>query len=225
MARLMRSCFLLISLAQCECTETYRSNATNQHSLLTHVHRPFSSLVYSVEELSTNVFAAPVHFVDPPKQGRGAHTARTLKAVDVHTKLLAIPCKMENHHLFTMCITSMAVMTQIASCNIFLEDHALSIARDRVRLSIGYFNQVGTLWPLAKKVAKEVRYVARKTLTDMPRVGYAAEPDPTMEIEIPRDELIWPVAANCHMDIYSGMVLPIDWSDIANESSSTSSIL
>ncbi|KAF2267636.1 hypothetical protein CC78DRAFT_63245 [Lojkania enalia] len=187
-------------------------------------HRPFSSLTYSIEELSTKSFSSPVPFVEPLKQGRGAHTARALKAADLQTKLLAIPCNMEHHHVFTLCIVASMATAQVSACNILLEGHALSLARDRVRLSIGYLNAMGAFWPLGKKMAREVKNVARGTLSGAQK-EHAINMDPDAEIEIPQDNLIWPVdTSSAHVDIYSGIVLPMDWGASLNPSSSSSTL-
>jgi len=188
-------------------------------------HRPFSSLVYSLEELSTESFIPPVPFIEPLKQGRRAHTARALKAADMQTKILAIPCTVERHHLFTMCIVASIATAQVSACNVLLEDHALSIARDRVRLSIGFLNAMGSHWPLAKKMAREVRFIARRTLA-RPQSNLTAEADPSAVVEIPRDDLIWPMGdPAAQIDIYSGIVLPINWDVSLYQSSSSSSII
>ncbi|KAH7138147.1 Quinolinate phosphoribosyl transferase [Dendryphion nanum] len=187
------------------------------------LHRPGSMLAYSMEELAAESFVSPVPFMDPSLQGRNAHTARTLKAADIQTKLLSIPCAAEKHHLFTLCISAALGAAQISACNILLEDRALAIARDRVRLSIGYLSQQGTFWPLAKKMAKDLRYIARSTLAGVSQVSNAAEPDPSAIIEIPRDELIWPVDPSAQIDIYSGIVLPMGWDFPSTEFTSSSS--
>ncbi|KAF2121990.1 Quinolinate phosphoribosyl transferase [Lophiotrema nucula] len=185
------------------------------------MHRPFSSLVYSLEELSTKSFASPVPYIEPVRLGRAAHTARALKAADTQTKLLAIPCTIEHHHVFVLCIVAAIAVAQISACNTLLEDHALSIARDRVRLSIGFLNAMGSLWPLARKMAQEVKSVARKTLCGVQTVEQAA----VDEIEIPRDDMIWPIdTSTTNIDIYSGIVLPMDiWDVDMNAQSSSSS--
>ena len=38
--------------------------------------------------------------------------------------------------------------------------------------------------------------------------------DPSAEIEIPRDELIWPIDPSTDVDIYSGIVMPMDWEHV-----------
>ena len=194
----------------------------NGYSLIMTTHRPFSSLIYSIEELSTESFVSPVPFIEPLKQGQSAHTARALKAAEMQTKLLAIPCPVERHNLFAMCIAAQLATAQISACNVFLEDHALSIARDRVRLSIGYLKAQGMYWPLARRMANEVRFVARRTLAG--EQSSEVTVDPNAEIEIPRDELIFPVDPSAQIDIYSGLTLPINWdASLANYSSSNTS--
>lgn len=172
-------------------------------------HRPFSSLAYSFEELTTTSFAPAVPFMDAPKQGRPLHTARTLKACDMQTKLLAIPGPVERHSVLTGCIVASIATAQIAACKM-LDDHALSIARDRVRLSIGYLKAMGTYWQTSATMAKEVRFVARSALTGLPSIS-TIQPDPAAEMEIPRDGLLWPIDPSAQIDIYAGMTIPMDF--------------
>jgi hypothetical protein len=187
------------------------------------LHRPFSSLSLNQEELGTVAFLSPTPFVAPPKQGRCAHTARALRALEMQTKLLAIPCTIERHNVFTMCMSAQLATAQISACTNLLEDHALSIARDRVRLSIGFLNATGSYWTLGKLMAKEVRAIARTHLSNSQNT-VAMESGPAGEVDFPRDGLIWPVDPSAQIDIYSGLMLPIDW-DPTNFSytSSTSS--
>ncbi|KAF1843848.1 uncharacterized protein K460DRAFT_387804 [Cucurbitaria berberidis CBS 394.84] len=178
--------------------------------ILSVVHRPFSSLAYSAEEMLAEAFSSPNPFVVPPKSGRSAHTARTLKAVGMQTKLLAIPCVVEKHSILTMCITAQLAAVQVSACTHLLEDFPLSIARDRVRLSIGFLNAMGSIWPLGKRMAKEVRAIARSNLTSVQRpltMGARTAP----EIDLARDDLIWPIDPSIQIDIYSGIVLPTSW--------------
>lgn len=178
-------------------------------------------------EMSTTAFQAPTPFLLPPVSGRSAHTARALKAAELQTKLLAIPCTIEKHNVFSMCVCAQIAAAQISACNNLLEDHALSIARDRIKLSIGFLNAMGSMWALGKAMAKDVRAVARATLS-VPSRTVAVEYDSSVEIEIPRDEVIWPVDPSARIDIYSGIVLPMDWETVSSSTggyaSSTSSV-
>lgn len=191
-------------------------------SVLVTMHRPFSSLTYNIAELSTTAFQAPIPYLVPPISGRSTHTARTLKAAEMQTKLLAIPCAIEKHNLFSMCICARIAVIHISACNNLLEDYALSIARDRVRLSIGFLSTMGSTWALGKAMAKDVRAVARSTLS-VPPSTVIVEPEPTAEIEIPRDELIWPIDPSVQIDIYSGIVLPVDWETVSSGTGSYAS--
>ncbi|KAF2641278.1 hypothetical protein P280DRAFT_398714 [Massarina eburnea CBS 473.64] len=191
--------------------------------IMTTNHRPLSSLAYSVEELTTKSFASPVPFLEPMKAGRSSHTARALKAIDIQTKLLAIPCAIEKHSVFAMCIVAALAAPQISACNVFLDDHGLSIARDRVRLSIGFLNAMGTIWPLAQTMAKEVRFIARKTLVSLPST-VTQQQDAAGITEIRRDEVIWPIDPSAQIDVYAGLSLPVDWEAcLVNYSSSSAS--
>ncbi len=59
-------------------------------------------------------------------------------------------------------------------------------------------------------MAKDVRAVARSVLYVQPSTA-TMEIDSSAEIEIPRDELIWPVDPSAGVNIYSGIVMPVDW--------------
>lgn len=195
-------------------------------------HRPFSSLPYSFEECTTTSFAAAVPFMDAPKDGRAVHTARTVRACDIQTRFLSVPCAVERHSVFTLAIVANIATTQIAACKL-LDDCGLDIARDRVRLSIGFLNTMGAYWPTAKAMARDVRYVARSALSGPSRsipprseVPAPASASAPAETELARNELMWPVDASAHIDIYSGITLPLDLDMpmINYASSSTSSL-
>lgn len=174
------------------------------------MHRPFSSLIYNDAELTTTSFSPPAAFTLPPQAGRSAHTARALRVVEIQTKLLAIPCIIEKHSVFSMCISAQIATAQVSACSNLLEDHALSIARDRIKLSIGFLNAMGSIWALGKAMAKDIRAVARSVLVVPPSMS-TVQQESTDEIEISRDELIWPIDPSVDVDIYSGLVLPMNW--------------
>lgn len=147
----------------------------------------------------------PSPFVVPSKAGRSAHTARALKALDIHTKLLAVPCAIEMHNVFTMGISAQLAAVQVSACTNLLEDHAQSIARDRVRLIIGFLKTMGTIWPLGKQMAQEVRAIARSNMNSI-QSSVAMDAGHAATINLQRDELIWPIDPSAQIDIYSGIV-------------------
>jgi hypothetical protein len=70
---------------------------------------------------------------------------------------------------------------------------------------------MGSHWLLSKKMARDVRRVARLTLAGG-RNSILTDADPNAVIEIPRDDLFWPVGDTAsRIDIYSGLVLPTNW--------------
>ncbi|EUC35340.1 hypothetical protein COCCADRAFT_77407, partial [Bipolaris zeicola 26-R-13] len=182
--------------------------------IMSTIHRPYSSLGYCPGEMSTRGFIAPSPFTLVPKAGRNAHTARVLKATEIATRLLAIPCALERHNLFTTCMTAQLAAVQVAACVYLLDGHALTIARDRVSLSIGFLKTMGSTWPLGKIVATEVRTIARLSFsnTSTQHVGSMGAEPVAAEIEVPRDEVVSPVDPSAQIDIYAGLTLPVDLS-------------
>lgn len=122
----------------------------------------------------------------------------------------------------TGCIVAAIATAQIAACKL-VDDHALSIARDRVRLSIGYLNAIGQFWTTSATMAKEVRFVARSALTEVPG-SIASNPNTTAEVEIPRYELVWPVDPSAQIDIYAGITIPMDMNAPHADYSSSSTL-
>jgi hypothetical protein len=179
-------------------------------SAINGMHRPFSSLALCPDEMNTKGFLPSIMFVAPPKQGRAGHTARVLNAIQLHTKLLATPGTIETHNVLTMGMCARLAITQISACMNLLEDRALNIARDRVRLSIGFLNAMGSIWPLGKLMAGQVRHIARMSLSNSQET-VNMELGSMAEIDFPRDDLIWPVDPSAQIDIYSGLMLPVNW--------------
>jgi hypothetical protein len=188
------------------------------------MHRPLSALRVSKEELMTkSLYSRSLKMPPSAYAGRSAHTARSLKAMEMHTKLLAIPCEVLRHNLFLINITAQMTNSSVSACDNLLKDHALAIGRDRVRLGIGFLNTMGSVWKLAKEAAKDVRLVARSTLSGGQSTHQTAEPGPTDEIELLRDEVIWPGYPSAQIDIYAGLELPGNWggSDARTDQDST----
>lgn len=146
----------------------------------------------------------------------------------MQTRLLAIPCALEKHNVFTMCVTAQIAAVQVSACTYLLDGHALSIARDRVRLSIGVLKTMGTIWPLGKNMAREVQTIARASFSSTPVQhtvisSMGTEPMAAEEVELARDELVYPVNPSAHIDIYAGITIPVDWSNASFSCPSSSS--
>jgi hypothetical protein len=171
------------------------------------IHRSFSALAYSMEEFTTESFMVLAPIVVPNVSRRAAHTARALKAVELFSRLLAIPCAAERHSLFSMSIAAQIATMQISACKNLLEDYALVIGRDRLRLTIGFLNTMGDFWPLGKKMAQEVKAIARSALVGGQDTVQA---NTDGEVDVMRNEPLWNIQPSSQVDIYSAIVLPMD---------------
>ncbi|KAH7406715.1 hypothetical protein DE146DRAFT_402193 [Phaeosphaeria sp. MPI-PUGE-AT-0046c] len=132
-------------------------------AVLMTIHRPVSALPYTINELATASFMAlgPIFPINIPLQA--THTARTSKALDDYGRLLAIACTRERHSVFSMCITAQMAAIQISACKTLLDSITMPLGRNRLRLFIGYLSAMGRYWPLGRKMANEVKAIARST--------------------------------------------------------------
>ncbi|KAH7071777.1 hypothetical protein FB567DRAFT_538792 [Paraphoma chrysanthemicola] len=191
-----------------------------QAAILGTSHRSFSALAYCPEEFTTRSFIVLAPVLSASTSRRAAHTARSLKAVETYTKLWAIPSCAEKHNVFVMTIVAQMATTQISACKNLLEDHAYTIGRDRIRLSVGFLNTVGEYWPLAKQMAKEVKGIARSQLTN---TAATVSANAGAEIDIIRDDLVWPMNPSTQIDIFAGTVMPMDWNVMSSGYASSAS--
>ncbi|OCK84401.1 hypothetical protein K432DRAFT_414025 [Lepidopterella palustris CBS 459.81] len=175
------------------------------------VHRPLSALstVHREEFRTRLVPPKPIHVPPFRPHRRSAHTAKVLKATERQTQLLAISTPFILHSLFTLSIIAGIATVQVLTCKYFLEDKALAVSRDRVRLSIGALKAFAEIWPLGKVVMRDVKMVARETLP-APQTHQSANLDPP-EIEFPRDEFSLPIDPMPQLDIFNALVMP-NWS-------------
>jgi len=52
----------------------------------------------------------------------------------------------------------------LSACKFLLRDQKLAIARDQIRMSIGYLKSFAGVWPLAEKSLQEIQTIAREVL-------------------------------------------------------------
>lgn len=129
-----------------------------------------------------------------------AHTIRTLKAGEAHIKLLSIPCAIERHNIFTMCMSAQLAAVQISACVNIFGAHQQSVARDSIKLILGFLSTMGSSWPLGKKMAMDIRTVAR---SDLPSLQNSVTTDsrPITTIDSTHDTAMWLVDP-----VYTGIV-------------------
>lgn len=165
------------------------------------LHQTFSSLTYSVEELYPETFPpAPINAILPPKQsGWSSHTVKAFKATENQTELLALPSQPILHSPMATSITAGITTAQVAACKVFLDGRPLAVARDHIHLSTGILTAYAEIRPLARKMLREVKLIARPTLS-APQTNQPQYPGPP-EIETPQDEFYWKIDPAPHMDI------------------------
>jgi hypothetical protein len=59
---------------------------------------------------------------------------------------------------------SEGTLALLSACRYLLQDKALAIARDQIRLSIGCLKTLGEVWPRTAKNVKEIQTIARHVL-------------------------------------------------------------
>lgn len=126
---------------------------TDAFRLMT-AHRSFSALSYAPDRYATESFTVLIPFLSTSESKRAAHTARALKVLETHTKLLAIPCTLENHSVLQLSSAAHFAALHISAIrNLRLCDRELDIGCERLRLTIRFFNSMGNYWPLGKTAA------------------------------------------------------------------------
>jgi hypothetical protein len=180
--------------------------------ILSKLHRPFSALP---RELETRTFGPASPFVIPGRS-RNRHTAMVVKASEMAARLLAIPGQMERHGVFVLGVVAQIATVQVSACTYLLDGHALSIARDRVRLCIGFLDTMGEVWGLGREMSREVRGLARASLGSSTLRIAVSESTAILGTDLETglvrelDEVIWHSDAPAQLDIYSGIVMPFD---------------
>jgi hypothetical protein len=72
---------------------------------------------------------------------------------------------------------SEGTLALLSACRYLLQDKALAIARDQIRLSIGCLKALGEVWPRTAKNVKEIQTIARHVLVT--KGGTASDPTPS----------------------------------------------
>lgn len=57
-----------------------------------------------------------------------------------------------------------AIIAHLSACKFLLSGEELAIARDQIRMGIGYLKSLETVWLLASKTLREVQAIARMVL-------------------------------------------------------------
>ena len=130
------------------------------------LQRPLSGLVYSgAESLSKCSPPAPPERMSPEREREShVHTAKVLNAIEGFTHILILPTKSSRHTPFSICMVATVAIANLSACKYILAEQRLSLARERLRVSIGVLKSLEEIWPLGKVTLQELRAVAREML-------------------------------------------------------------
>ena len=60
---------------------------------------------------------------------------------------------------------AVGTLAHLAACKCVLQGDALKIARERIRVVMGYLGCLDDVWPLGKRISREIRFIARELLS------------------------------------------------------------
>ncbi|KAJ6437699.1 putative AC transposase [Purpureocillium lavendulum] len=127
-------------------------------------HRPFSRCSVDQLECISGCSAPGDDQGSPPTELELVHTAKCINAAEAQIRLLALPAGSSNRSPFTVCMLTTGTLSLLSACKFILQDQKLAIARDQLRLSIGYLKAMSGVWVKAAKNLEEVQTIAREVL-------------------------------------------------------------
>ena len=131
------------------------------------LHRYLSTLKYSAIENVSSCSPpppperlAPVYYSDAH-----IHTAKILRAIERMTDMLTLPCRMAVHTPFSICIIANITIAHLSACKYILKGEQLRVARERIRVAMGFLEIFSEMWPRGKRVVREVKTIAKELLS------------------------------------------------------------
>ncbi|KAK5994006.1 C6 finger domain transcription factor iacK [Cladobotryum mycophilum] len=135
------------------------------HATTAGLHRPFSECHFDpLECISSCSTPPPAQSLPEPSDFKRIHTAKCIKAAEAQIRLLALPGRPCSHSPFTVCMLTTGTLSLLAACKFLLKEEKLSIARDQIRVSVGYHKVMAAVWSQAKSNLQEVQAIAREVL-------------------------------------------------------------
>ena len=134
-------------------------------SYIVDLHRPLSALAYStVEAVCRCTPPPPPEHLSPAQTESYMHTIKILHAIEKITELLTLPTCPALHTPFTICMVGTTTIAHLSACKYVLKGRSLSMARERIRTSMGTLKSFEENWLLAGRTRREVGIVAREIL-------------------------------------------------------------
>jgi hypothetical protein len=146
-----------------------------------YLHRPRSHLAMSAVPDDTS--CTPARSYAFPVRALEFHTAKAIRAADTISKLLTLPTPLIRHTPFLTCVITMAAIVHLSACSFILYGDQGTLAKERIRLSIGALKTLDEVWPVAGQVLNQVKGVAREVFALQPTnatqhpMGYISEND------------------------------------------------
>lgn len=107
------------------------------------------------------------------------HTSKTLASLETLLGMMALPTPILKHTPLIICGLAMAIMGQMAACNLVLEFNKAAEGRERIRLGIGALKEFTEVWPLGRRTNLEMKAIGRELL-NIPNANGAGTPLETM---------------------------------------------
>ena len=171
-----------------------------ENRLTVALQRPLSGLVYSgAESLSKCAPPPPPERMSPEREREShVHTVKVLHAIEGFTNMLTLPTTSSRHTPFTICMVATVAIANLSACRYILTEKRLSMARERLRVSIGVLKSLEEIWPLGRTLLQELRAVAR----DMLNLG---NNHPVSSIPVIPEYVVGPLLSlDCLSDLLSG---------------------
>lgn len=92
------------------------------------------------------------------------HTNKTLSCLETLLGMMALPTPILKHTPLIICGVAMAIMGQMAACNLVLESNKAAEGRERIRLGIGALKEFTEVWPLGRRTNLEMKAIGRELL-------------------------------------------------------------
>ena len=162
---------------------------SDHNSVLIGLHRPLSKLDYN--SLESKSRCAPsetpelITFMDD--RIPNFHSAKIIHALGEQFRILSLSNGFVQHSPFITCMLANSTIAQMSACLYFLKGEQLTLARERLRATMGILGEFARVWSLGGRTLRELKYIAQEAFR-LPTVARSLTAHLTIESN-PQDEL------------------------------------
>jgi hypothetical protein len=132
-------------------------------------HRQFSELAFNpLERVSSCAPKPPDRSSQSARDSETVHTARCLRSIEAQIRLLALPVRPYAHTPFVVCMLATGAISLISACKFLFIGQRLAIARQQIKMSLGFIRSFSRIWSQAATSLAEVQTIAREVLEQPP---------------------------------------------------------